>query len=168
MNKKLPAIIVGTIVLLVIVIGFVFWQKSSVKTQALPQAPTAKKVDMKSQPLWVQNLTLAASKGTRKGSRGLDNVTITISKIPAGMVETLTYTISYSYKTAQGDGSGGFFTDTQIKVDGAETFTRTFDFGTCSTKSCVRLDGVTALDVEIDFTTKDGNTPIWSGTVDVK
>ena len=167
MTKKLPVIIVGVVILLIISLGFIFWQRTTIKTPSTtPQ--TIKKVDMKSQPEWVQKLKLTAVKGVRKGTRGLDNVTFSISGMPSGMVSTLVYIIPYYYKTPQGEGSGGFQTETPVKVDGAETFTRTFDFGTCSTKTCVRHDGVTEMDVEIDFTTTNGDTPIWSGTVEVK
>lgn len=168
MNKKLPVIVIGVLVILLVIIGAIFWQKSSVKTQAPPQVHTAKKVDMASQPEWVQKLAVTAVKSLRGGERGLDKVKVSLEGIPPGIVSTLTYTMSYSYKTPQGDGSGGFFTDTPIKVDGATAFSRSFDFGTCSTRSCVRHDGVTSLDVEIDFITKDGASPIWSGTVEIK
>lgn len=169
MNKKLPAIIIGIVIILLAVLGFIFWQKSTIKTPTPnTNVLTTKKVDMKSQPEWVQKLELTAVKGPRKGTRGLDNVVFTLSGMPSGMVSTLLYTMPYYYKTAQGEGSGGFQTETPVKVDGAETFTRTFDFGTCSTNTCVRHDGVTAIDVQIDFRTQDGDTPIWSGTVEVK
>lgn len=171
MNKKLPIIAVCIIVLLLVVLGAVIIQKSWTKTGD-PKAPLttrmAKKIDMASQPEWVQKLQVSAVKGVRRGSRGLDNVKVTVEGIPQGMVDSLTYTMSYSYETKLGEGSGGFFTDTPVEVKGTESFTRTFDFGTCSTKSCVRHDGVKSMEIEIDFVTSAGDEPIWSGTVEVK
>lgn len=170
-NKNLPVIVVGTVAVLLLILGIIFWQKSQVKsngqTVSQDNSHSVKKVDMASQPKWVQDLSVSAVKGIHKGTRGLDNVVVTINNIPEGMVDSLTYTMSYSYQGGQG-GSGGFFTDTPVKLTTPTSFARTFDFGTCSTNSCVRHDGVSSLDVEIDFTTTKGDQPVWSGTVPVK
>ncbi len=171
-NKKITVVVLSIILLLAVILGVIIWQKSSVQSPARvtspSQNPPVKKVDMASQPQWVQDLTVTAVKGIRQGERGLDNVEINITGIPPATVDSLTYTIAYNYSNANGQGSGGFFTDTPVAVNGATSFSRTFDFGTCSTKSCVRHDGVSTMDIEFDFTTKNGDAPIWSKTVELK
>lgn len=157
---------------LVASLALIVWQKSQVQAPApkstTNNALTVKKVDLSSQPEWVRKLEVSAVKGVGRGERGLDNVKVIINNIPSGMVSSLTYTIAYTYKTKDGDASGGFFSSTPVSLDGATTFTRTFDFGTCSTKSCVRHTGVTAMDIEFDFTTSSGDQPIWSKTVELQ
>lgn len=169
-NKKIASFAVISIVLLSSILGIVIVQKSllnkSVPTK-VASVRQARIVDLKSQPEWVQKLEVKAVKGLRKGVRGLDNVTIIVQGMPQGLVSSLTYTMSYPYQGSQSEATGGFFTDTPVKIEGKTDFRKTFDFGTCSTKSCVRHDGVTKMEIEIDFVTNDDEEPVWSNTVEV-
>ncbi|MBI4100046.1 hypothetical protein HY440_03495 [Candidatus Microgenomates bacterium] len=164
MKPKLPVIIIGSIVvLLVLVIGLI-WQKSQVKTTppASPTAevPTVNKVDLSTQPEWVQSLDITVKKGI--SGNGLPNVTVTVKGMPAGLVQSVSYVIQYQTTNA---GAQGALSSTPVNVSGATTFTKTIDLGTCSTKSCIRHEGVTAVDLELDFTTTSGDKPIWSKTL---
>ncbi len=166
MKKNLPVIVVGVVILLVAIVGFLIWQKSQVK----PVTPTTtassqsqiKQVDLASQPQWVQDLIVTAKKG--KSANSLDNVTISVSNIPAGIVSTVDYVIQYQ---TTNKGTQGALSTNPVAVNGATTFTRTIDLGTCSTSSCVRHEGVTSVDVELDFTTTSGDKFTWTKTLDL-
>jgi hypothetical protein len=84
--------------------------------------------------------------------------------MPKGLVSTLSYVAQY--ETAN-KGSQGALSTTPLKINGEETFSKTIDFGTCSTKSCVRHDGVTSVDLELDFTTTSGDQPVWSKSIGI-
>lgn len=152
MKKGLPIIIL----LLIGVVGFLVWQKSQVKVEPIKQETTIKKIDLSTQPEWVQKLKVSARKGTSANS--LANFTLTVEGL-AG-VESLTYVVQYQ---TSNKGAQGALSMTPIKVSGP-TFTKTIDLGTCSTKSCVRHDGVTSIDVELDFMP----TGIWTGTLNLQ
>lgn len=160
--KSFPKLVVGLIVVLVVVAGFLVWQKSQVKPPA--PAPTTssefiiKKVDLSTQPEWVQKLDVTAKKG--HSANGLENVTVTVKGLVG--VQTISYVIQYQ---TTNKGAQGALSTTPLKIDGATTWTKTIDLGTCSTKSCVRHDGVTAVDLELDFTTTAGDQPLWSKTL---
>lgn len=154
MRKVWPIIVV---VVLVGVAGFLIWPKSQVKPVA---TTTIKKIDLSTQPQWVQQLKVTAVKG--RSGNGLDNVTIQASGMSAGMVQSLTYVIQYD---TTNKGTQGALSSEPVVVAGAVEFKKTIDLGTCSTKSCVRHDGVTAVGVELDFTTTSGDQPIWTGTL---
>ncbi len=164
MKRKLPVIISGLIVVLALIAGFLIWQKSQVKPQepAIPQSasPAIKKVDLASQPEWVQKLSVTAKKG--QSPNGLANFTVTVSGMPADLVQAVNYVVQYQ---TSNKGAQGALSSVPIAVNGATTFTKTIDLGTCSTKSCVRHDGVTSIDVELDFTTSSGESPTWTGTI---
>lgn len=159
--KNLPIILI-VIFVLVLVGGYLIYQKSQVKPVATPVTePEAmvKKIDLSTQPKWVQDLDVTAKKG--KSANGLDNVTVTVKSIPQGLVSGVIYVMQYQ---TTNKGTQGALSSKPISVTGT-TFTKVIDLGTCSTKSCVRHDGVTSVDLELDFTTTSGDTPIWEKTL---
>lgn len=164
--KNLPIIIGATVLLLLGVGGYLVYQKSQVKpsetTSSEPEA-MVRKIDLSTQPEWVQKLEVTAKKG--RSANGLENVTVTVKNIPSGMVAGATYVMQYQ---TTNKGTQGALSTKPINVSGATTFTKTIDLGTCSTKSCVRHEGVTSIDLELDFTTTSGDTPIWEKTLDLK
>ncbi|KKU91363.1 MAG: hypothetical protein UY21_C0010G0018 [Microgenomates group bacterium GW2011_GWA1_48_10] len=168
MTKKLPVIIVSLVGLLLVVAGVIVWQKSAVKEPSkttAPKTPTIKKVDLKSQPEWVQKLTVTVKKG-KSSTNSLDTLTFAVSGLPEGLVSSLEYT--FSYETTNRGTDGGFSTR-PIDINGETTYTKTVEMGSCSTGGkCVRNEGTTSVDLEFDFTTKDGDQPIWTGTLDLK
>lgn len=166
MKSKLPITVVGLVGFLVLVVGFLIWQKSQLKLpeKGTPASEvTVKKVDLASQPQWVQKLDVSAKKGV--SANGLENVTVTVKNIPQGLVDSVSYVIQYQ---TTNKGAQGALSSTPVMVSGATTFTKTIDLGTCSTKSCVRHEGVTAVDLELDFITTAGDKPTWSGTLQLQ
>lgn len=163
--KNLDKIVVGVVLLLVAVAGFLVWQKSQVKPVLAPtqSATEIKKIDLSTQPEWVQKLDVSTKKGV--SANGLENVTVTVKGIPKGLVDSVSYVIQYQTTNR---GAQGALSSKPVDVSGATTFTKTIDLGTCSTKSCVRHEGVTAVDLELDFTTSSGDKPTWSKTLDLK
>ncbi len=163
MRSKLPVFIFAAIGLLVVVAIFLVWQKSQVKpSDSGTSAPevTIKKVDLASQPEWVQKLQVSAKKGVSANS--LPNVTISVKGFPTGLVTSLNYVLQYQ---TSNKGTQGALSSKPVDISGATIWTKTIDLGTCSTKSCVRHEGVTSLDVELDFTTSAGDQPIWTGAL---
>lgn len=165
MKKKLPIIVLGVVALLLV--GGYFLVKSQFDTPAPPSAapvdtaPTlAKKIDLSTQPPWVQKLNVTAKPG--KSPNGLDNFTIDIEGMPTGMVKSFTYVASYD---TTNKGSQGVLATKPIVIDGATSYIKTIDLGTCSTKSCVKHEGVKSVDLELDFTTTAGDLPMWSKTL---
>lgn len=157
--KNLPVIIGAAILILLGVGGYLVYQKSQAKpsetTSSVPET-MVKKIDLSTQPEWVQKLDVTAKKG--RSANGLENVTVTVKNIPKGMVAGVTYVMQYQ---TSNKGTQGALSTKPIDVSGAVTFTKTIDLGTCSTKSCVRHDGVTSIDLELDFTTTSGDSPVW-------
>ncbi|MCL4397607.1 hypothetical protein M1403_01115 [Patescibacteria group bacterium] len=155
MKNKLPVLIV---LLLVVVGGFLVWQKSQAKPAIVPKPEVTetgiKKVDLSTQPEWVQKLVVTAKKG--RSANGLDNFTLTAKGIDP-TVKTLTYVVQY--ETSNKGTQGALVMKPQEVTNG--TYTQVIDLGTCSTKSCVRNDGVTSVEIELDFS--DGS--IWTGTI---
>lgn len=159
--KNLPTIVVGIVAVLLLIGGVIVWQKSQVKPIETPSKESMiKKVDLSTQPDWVQKLKVTVKKGV--SSNGLANVTITAEGMPKGIVSALSYVVQYQ---TSNKGTQGSLSTTPIKVNGETSFFRTIDLGTCSTKSCVRHDGVMAVEVELDFTTTSGDSPTWSNTI---
>lgn len=160
--KGLPKIIGVVIVIAILSIGFLVWQKSQVApaSQNSSKPPAIKKVDLSTQPVWVQSLNVTATKG--RSANSLDNVKISAVGFPAGMVSTLSYVLQYQ---TTNKGTQGALSTTPIKINGTTNWSQTIDLGTCSTKSCVRHDGVTSIDVELDFTTSSGDQPVWTKTL---
>lgn len=160
MKKILPIVLV----IFVVVAGLLVWQKSQVKIEPKPEITETgiKMIDLSTQPEWVQRLVVAAKKGS--SANGLANFTLSVSGLPQGMVASYTYIVQYE---TSNKGTQGALAMTPIKVDGVTQFSKTIDLGTCSTKSCVRHDGVSAVEVELDFKTTDGGTPIWTGKVNL-
>lgn len=158
---------VGIVILLVVVLGIVIWQKSTVnssKTIPTPTpAATIKKVDLASQPEWVQKLTVTATKG--RSGNGLDNVTVKVTGIPKDLVQSINYVLQYE---TTNKGTQGALSTTPLSLNGATDFVKTIDLGTCSTKSCVRHEGVASVDLELDFTTSAGDQFTWTGTLNLK
>lgn len=150
---------------LVLVLGAIVWQKSQVTTPASSFAPEAgvKKVDLSSGPEWVQNLAVVAKKGY--SANGLENVTISLKGLPKGMVATVSYVMQYQTTNR---GTQGALSTKALDIDGATTFKKTVDLGACSAKSCVRHDGVTSVDLELDFTATSGQTASWSKNLDLE
>lgn len=161
MKKSLPVIVL--VVIIALVVGGIYLVKSQFETPVPPPAPAeesamvAKKVDLSTQPEWVQKLVVTVKKGI--SANGLNNFTFTISGMPKGMVKSLTYVASYD---TSNKGSQGVLATKPLEVGGATSFIKTIDLGTCSTKSCVRHDGVKSVDLELDFTTTSGDRPMWS------
>ena len=153
-------------VVLVGVAGLLIWQKSQTKPLVVSttlQESMVKKVDLSTQPEWVQKLEVTVKKGVSANS--LQNITITVKGLPKDKVNSVNYVIQYQ---TSNKGAQGALSSKPINVSGATTFTKTIDLGTCSTKSCVRHDGVTSVDLELDFAVSDGSTPVWSKTLDLK
>lgn len=161
MKKNLPVALI--ILILVAIVSAIIWQKSQVSPQPKPKAtaPTVKKIDLSTQPEWVQKLDVTAVPG--KSPNGLRNVTITIKGMPKGQVQSLDLVMQYQTTNRGAQGALA-----HVDIKGAQTYSKTIDFGTCSTKSCVTHDGVTAIDLELDFTTSSGDQPAWSKTLDLK
>ena len=158
--------IIGVVILLLLGVGgYLIYQKSQVKPVESPaqQEAMVKKIDLSTQPEWVQKLDVTAVKG--RSANGLENVTVTAKGIPAGMVTSVNYVMQYQ---TTNKGTQGALSSKPVAVSGATTFTKTIDLGTCSTKSCVRHEGVTSVDLELDFTTTSGDTPIWEKALDLK
>ena len=103
---------------------------------------------MASQPEWVQKLEVTTKSGVSPNT--LKNVTFTVKGIPAGLVSTLDYIVQY--QTAN-KGSQGAMSTKPIEIDGKTEYSKLVEFGSCSTKSCVHFDGVTVIELELDFTT---------------
>ena len=163
--KNLPKFVIGAVAVLILAAVIMVWQKSQVKpvVPVAPVVPAVTHVDLSTQPEWVQKLEVTAKKG--QSANSLENVTVTVKNIPKGMVDSVNYVIQYQ---TSNKGAQGALSSKPVDVSGATTFTKTVDLGTCSTKSCVRHDGVTSVDLELDFTTSDGSTPVWSKTLEVK
>lgn len=158
--KNLSRIVPAVIVFLVVVIGFVVWQKSQVKPVPVesPAGVEVKKVDLSTQPEWVRKLNIKAVKG--RSANGLENVTIKVN----GLVDVQSLNYVLQYQTTN-KGAQGVLSTKPVEVGGATFWTKVIDLGTCSTKSCVRHDGVTVVDLELDFTTSSGDHPTWTGTL---
>lgn len=161
-NKKVIWGGLGLVLILVLVLGFIIWQKSQTANTPAPatnSGPTIKKVDMASQPQWVQDLVVTATKGV--SANGLPNVTVEVEGI-APEAKTLEYVLQY--QTAN-KGSQGALSTIPIQLNGATTWTKTIDLGTCSTKSCVRHDGVTEVELQLDFIDSGGNRSTWTNSI---
>lgn len=124
-----------------------------------------KKVDLSTQPEWVQKLVVTAKKGV--SANGLPNVTVKVSGFPDGVVSSLDYVLQYE---TTNKGTQGALSTTKNDMTGKKDFTKVIDLGTCSTKSCVRHEGVTSVELELDFitTSTSGDQPIWTGTLQLQ
>jgi hypothetical protein len=161
--KGIPAIVVVAAVGLLLAGGAMVWQKSQIKTEVTrSKTPAIKKVDLATQPAWVQKLKAAARKGT--SANGLENVALIVSGLPKGEVETISYVLQYQ---TSNKGAQGAMSSIPVEVRGATEFSKTIDLGTCSTKSCVRHEGVTSVEVELDFVTSSGGEAVWTGIVNL-
>ena len=160
--KNLSTIVVVIVIVLLLGAGFMVWQNSQSQPAKPAAAPVSmiKKVDLSTQPQWVQMLKVTAKKGVSANS--LANFTLTVDNMPKGMVSNFNYVVQYE---TSNKGTQGALSSKPIVVSGATVATKTIDLGTCSTKSCVRHDGVTSVEVELDFTTTSGDTPVWTGTI---
>jgi hypothetical protein len=166
-NKK--AIISVIVICVLVLAGYLFFRffvsknpsQSPVTSQA-PQAPTIKKVDLSTQPDWVKKLVVTATGG--RSANSLRNVTIKADGFPAGEVNSVEYVIQYETTNR---GAQGALSSKPTMVNGATSFTKTIDLGTCSTKTCVTHDGVTNVDVELDFNSSSGDQFSWSGTLPI-
>ena len=163
--KNLPKFVIGAVAVLILAAVIMVWQKSQVKpvVPVAPVVPAVTHVDLSTQPEWVQKLEVTAKKG--QSANSLENVTVTVKNIPKGMVDSVNYVIQYQ---TSNKGAQGALSSKPVDVSGAITFTKTIDLGTCSTKSCVRHDGVTSVDLELDFTASDGSSPVWSNTINLR
>lgn len=166
MGKNGPVVFVGLALLLLASGGFLVWQKSQANTPAETESTGGtgiRKIDLSTQPEWVQKLVVSARKGT--SANGLENVTFTVNGMPKGLVESFTYVLSYQ---TTNKGTQGALSTKPVEINGAETASKTVDLGTCSTKSCVRHEGVTAVELELDFSDSNGGSPAWSGLLELK
>jgi len=166
MNKKTLPVFFGVVVLLVVGIGLIIFQKSQVKAPVTKPAAngdeiTIKKVDMASQPEWVQKLVVKVTGGTNP-KNGLKTITITADGMPEGLVRSYNYVAQFETANL---GTKGGLSFTPLEINGAKLLTKTFDLGSCSTKSCVRYDGVKEINLELDFTTTSGDQFTWSKVV---
>lgn len=162
MKGQLP-VIGGILGVLVLVAAFLIWQKSQTAPVATPsETPVAessiKQVDLTTQPEWVQKLVVTGKKG--RSGNSLDNLTLSVAGI-ASTVSDLTYIVQYQTASKGVQGALGM---TPQPVTGGK-FTKVIDLGTCSTKSCVRHDGVTSVEIELDFNLSDGSKAVWTGSV---
>ena len=162
MSKNI--ILIGTVVIVFLfgILSFIIFQKTLPEKPVVTQnpAPEIKKVDLSTQPEWVQKLEVTAVRG--RSNNGLQNVTFRITGIPRALVSNINYVVQY--QTAN-KGSQGALSTKPIEVGGSTEVSKTIDLGTCSTKSCVTHDGVTAIELELDFTTSDGSQFSWSKTI---
>lgn len=165
MNKKIVSIGGLIILFLAGTLGFIILQKTLPAKPATPASttPEVKKIDLSTQPEWVQKLEVTAVRG--RSGNGLQNVTFSATGLPRGLVSNVNYVVQYQ---TSNKGSQGALSTKPIEVNGDTKFSKTIDLGTCSTKSCVTHDGVTAIDLELDFTTTDGSQFSWSKTLDLK
>lgn len=167
MNKKAIFIVVGVCALLLV--GYVVFRFFSSKTPPVSQTTSndtnvtaIKKVDLSTQPEWVQKLVVTATGG--RSANGLKNVTIKADGFPEGMVESVQYVIQYETNNR---GAQGALSTKPIVVNGETSFSKIIDFGTCSTKSCVNHEGVVNVDLELNFTSAEGEEFSWSGTLPI-
>ncbi len=163
MNKKFTYAVIALVLLLITVLGVIIFQKSTAKPPTPPAqatAPKIEKVDLAQQPEWVQKLTVTAKSG--RSANGLKNVTFGASGMPAGLVESVEYVVQYE---TTNKGTQGALSTKPVEVAGKTEFSKTVDLGTCSTKSCVTHEGVTAVELQLDFNTKDGDKFSWSGSL---
>lgn len=167
MNKSLLLAIAGIIGMLLVIGGIKVWYQggnvssSVVKENKVENSSsfeeTIKQIDLKTQPEWVQNLKVTGKKG--RSPNGLENFTLSVSGIPSS-VESLTYVVQY--QTANKGMQGALGMTPQRVINGQ--FTKTIDFGTCSAKSCVYHEGVTSVDIELNFS----DSSVWTGHIDLK
>lgn len=167
MNKKAIIIVIVACFLLLagylLVRFFVSKNSSANKPSAVvSEVPVVKKVDLSTQPEWVRNLVVTASSG--RSANSLKNITLKTEGIPSGMVSSVEYVIQYETTNR---GAQGALSSKPISVNGATSFSKTIDLGTCSTKSCVTHDGVTNIDVELNFNSSSGDQFSWSGTISI-
>ncbi len=150
MDKRLVIAGGSVVAVLFLVLGFIVWQKSQVPQAPKSQAvePAIKKIDMASQPEWVQKLDVTTKTGVSPNT--LKNVTFNVSGMPEGLVQSLDYIVQY--QTAN-KGSQGAMSTKPIEINGKTGYSKMVEFGSCSTKTCVHFDGVTEIELELDFTT---------------
>ena len=166
MKGKSSSIVALTVLVLLLGIGFIIWQKSQVQVPAKPTTTAKreiKKIDLTTQPDWIQKLSVTVVPG--RSANGLNNFTFKIANLPAAKVLTLSYVAQYDTTKYGSQGSLSF---TPIDVSGKSEYSKTIDLGTCSTKSCVRHDGVTAVDLELTFTTNSDQDGLWTGNLPLK
>jgi hypothetical protein len=161
--KGLPLVGVGVFILAA-VLGVIVWQKSQVRPQVAPPKESGsefeiKQVDLSTQPEWVQKLQVTAKRGV--SPNGLDNVTVSVKGIDKS-VESLTYVLQYDTVNR---GSQGALSTSPLMLNGKVDWIKSIDLGTCSTKSCVRHDGVKSVDIELNFTSSDDSTSTWTGSL---
>lgn len=166
MKIKLPTLIGGLVVVFILIVGVIIFQKSQVKPETgkeQPQTQTAiKKVDLSTQPQWVQDLKVTLTTG--RSANGLKSFTFKVDGMPKDLVSNVNYVVQYE---TTNKGAQGALSTKPIEVNGATTLSRTVDFGTCSTKTCVTHDGVTSVDLELDFTTTSSDQFTWTKTLDL-
>lgn len=166
MNKKAIFTVVG--VCFLILVGYLGYRFLVSKSPATPapvntaKVTPIKKVDLSTQPEWVQKLVVTATGG--RSANSLKNVTIKADGFPKGLVDSAQYVIQYETSNR---GAQGALSSKPINVNGATSLTKTIDLGTCSTKSCVNHEGVTSVDIELNFTSSSGEEFSWSGTLPI-
>ena len=165
MKRKLPVIVSGLIVILVLVLGSIVWQKSQIKEPEPAGAREAgtktRKVDLSSQPDWVQNLQVIVTKG--KSKNGLENFTFKVTGIPLNTAKTLAYT---AYFDTSNRGTQGASSTEPIDLVGATEFSKTIDLGTCSA-TCSAFQGVKSIDLELSFGSVADKEFFWSKSLEI-
>lgn len=167
MKQNFLIVVLACGFIIITILGYFVWGKFSQpavinKEPVTKKTPLfeVKKIDLSTQPEWVQKLIVKVTKGT--GQRGLASVTLNVSGMPKGLVASASYVIQYQTSNY---GAQGALLSKPLDINGSEKFSKTIELGTCSTKSCVYHEGVTSIDVELDFTTTSGEQNIWTGTV---
>jgi len=165
-DKKVVFGAVGLVVVLFLtIVGMIAFKSQTAPPQKAPANNTVvkqvQKVDMESQPDWVKNLVVTVTPGYSANS--LPNVTVKVSGI-AAEAKQVEYVLQYQ---TSNKGSQGALSTKPLELAGDGTWKKTIDLGTCSTKSCVVHEGVTAVDLELDFTDSSGNRMVWTKTLDL-
>jgi hypothetical protein len=149
MKNKSALLVGGVVVVVCVVVSFIIFNKPQEIPQVEEKKETLiKEVDMAAQPEWVQNLQVTTKRGI--SANGLKNVTFVVKGMPEGVVENLNYIVQYQ---TSNKGSQGAMSTKPIEIGGKTEYAKTVDFGTCSTKTCVHFDGVTEIELELDFVT---------------
>ncbi len=155
--------VVGVLLLVMVVVIFLKSQTSTPKPVArnIPTTPQVQRVDLDSQPEWVKQLEVSVTRG--RSPNGLANVTVKVVGIPEGLVDSVDYVLQYQ---TSNKGSQGALSTKSLELKGATTWSKTIDLGTCSTNTCIDHQGVTAVDLEVDFNTSEGRF-VWTNTIEL-
>lgn len=142
-DKNRNVIIVGGIILVVLVGGFLLLGR----TKSKPSSGTSENVLPKTEALPTVDSSVIVD---LKADKAKKEVTLSVDGIPSG-TQTIEYELSYN---AEGDIPKGVIGT--IPVDGEKSVTRKITLGTCSSGTCVYDKGVTSIKVSLKFQTASG------------